>query len=80
MITMTASEARAKFENLIEQVGGSHRPVRIVGNRNSSILVSADHGRSMDETLYLLSVPGMCGAIHEARARPLTESAKTLDW
>lgn len=80
MITMTASEAGAQFEDLIEQVGGSDRPVCIVGNRNSAILVSIDHWRSMEETLCLLSLPGMRDSIKREMGLPRDSSAERLDW
>ncbi|MFA4837733.1 MAG: type II toxin-antitoxin system Phd/YefM family antitoxin, partial [Dehalococcoidia bacterium] len=37
----------------------SHDPMLITGKRANAVLVSEDDWRSIQETLYLLSVPGM---------------------
>jgi PHD/YefM family antitoxin component YafN of YafNO toxin-antitoxin module len=35
---------------------------------------------AIQETLYLLSVPGMLESIKQGMAEPLMESARELDW
>jgi prevent-host-death family protein len=80
MTTLTASEARANLYRLIDQAAESHQPILISGKRSSAVLVSADDWRAIQETLYLLSVPGMRESIQEERARPLADSAEALDW
>ena len=49
-------------------------------SESSAVLVSADDWRAIQETLYLLSVPGMRESIKEGMAEPLARSAKELDW
>ena len=56
---ITASEARASLYRLIDQTTESHQPILISGKRNSAVLVSAEDWQAIQETLYLLSVPGM---------------------
>ncbi|MGJ7483976.1 type II toxin-antitoxin system Phd/YefM family antitoxin [Variovorax sp. LT2P21] len=77
---ITASEARASLYRLIDQAHESHQPILISGKRSSAVLVSADDWQSIQETLYLLSVPGMRESIQEGRVEPLGKSAKKLDW
>ncbi|MFZ3117562.1 MAG: type II toxin-antitoxin system Phd/YefM family antitoxin [Variovorax sp.] len=77
---ITASEARANLYRLIDQASESHQPILISGKRSSAVLVSADDWQAIQETLYLLSVPGMRESIQEGRAEPLGKSAKKLDW
>jgi antitoxin YefM len=77
---ITASEARASLYRLIDQASESHQPILISGKRSSAVLVSADDWQSIQETLYLLSVPGMRESIQEGRAESLGKSAKKLDW
>ncbi len=77
---LTASEARANLYRLIDQANDSHRPILISGKRSNAVLVSADDWQAIQETLYLLSVPGMRESIMEGRSEPLAESAKELDW
>ena len=77
---ITASEARASLYRLIDQTSESHQPILISGKRSSAVLVSADDWQAIQETLYLLSVPGMRESIKKGMAEPLTKSAKELNW
>jgi prevent-host-death family protein len=80
MQSLTASEARAKLYRLIDEAAQSHEPVVISGKRGSAVLISAEDWSAIQETLFLLSVPGMRESIKEGMAEPLAESAKELDW
>lgn len=80
MHTLTASEARANLYRLIDETAQSHQPVVISGKRSSAVLLSADDWRAIQETLHLLSVPGMRESIQEAMAEPLSKSSKKLKW
>jgi antitoxin YefM len=77
---ITASEARASLYRLIDQTTASHEPILITGKRSSAVLLSADDWQSIQETLYLLSVPGMRESIKKGMAEPLAKSAKELKW
>ena len=76
MITLTASEARANFYRLIDQAAESHQPIHIAGKRTSAVLLAAEDWQAIQETLFLLSVPGMCKSVKEAMAEPVKDSAK----
>ena len=80
MNTLSASEARANLYRLIDQTVESHEPIIISGKRNSAVLLSAEDWSAIQETLYLLAVPGMRESIKEGMAEPLDESARELDW
>jgi prevent-host-death family protein len=80
MQTLTASEARANLYRLIDETAQSHEPIIISGKRSSAVLISTEDWSAIQETLYLLSVPGLRESIKEGMAEPLTESAKALEW
>lgn len=80
MNTLTASEARANLYRLIDEAAESHEPIIISGKRSSAVLISAEDWSAIQETLYLLSVPGMRESIKEGMAEPLSKSSKTLKW
>lgn len=80
MHTLTASEARANLYRLIDEAAASRRPITISGKRNSAVLLSAEDWSAIQETLYLLAVPGMRESIKAGMAEPLDESATELDW
>ena len=77
---VTASEARANLYRLIDEANESHRPVTISGKRSSAVLVSAEDWAAIQETLYLLSVPGMRESIRKGMAEPLAKSARSVKW
>jgi prevent-host-death family protein len=64
----------------MDQSAESHQPILISGKRTNAVLVSAEDWEAIQETLYLLSVPGMRESIKEGMAEPVEECAKELDW
>jgi len=80
MQTLKASEARANLYRLIDEAAESHEPIIITGKRSAAVLISSEDWSAIQETLYLLSVPGMRESIREGMAEPLAESARELDW
>ena len=80
MQSLTASEARANLYRIIDETAASHEPVTISGKRSSAVLLSAEDWSAIQETLYLLAVPGMRESIKAGMAEPLAKSAKTLKW
>lgn len=77
---LTASEARANLYRLIDEAAESHEPIAITGKRANAVLVSEDDWNAIQETLYLLSAPGMRESIKEGMAQPVSKLAKKLDW
>ncbi|MBP5350598.1 MAG: type II toxin-antitoxin system Phd/YefM family antitoxin [Fibrobacterales bacterium] len=80
MAVMTATKARADLYNLIDRAHDGHEPIVISGKRNNAVLVSEEDWNSIQETLYLCSIPGMRESILAASEEPLEESARKLDW
>ena len=80
MQTLTASEARTNLYRLIDEAARSHEPIIISGKRGNAVLISAEDWSAIQETLYLLSVPGMREFINVGIAEPLAKSAKALKW
>ncbi|MCP5170197.1 MAG: type II toxin-antitoxin system Phd/YefM family antitoxin [Hahellaceae bacterium] len=80
MNTLTASEARANLYRLLDQASETHQPITITGKRNSAVLISSEDWESIQETLYLLSVPGMRDSIREGMAEPVDSCSTELDW
>ena len=80
MTVLTASEARANLYRLIDQAAESHQPIVIAGKRSSAVLVSEEDWQAIQETMYLVSIPGMRQSIRDAMAEPLSKSAKELSW
>ena len=80
MSTFKATYARAKLYRLIDEAAESHEPIFITGKRANAVLISEDDWRSIQETLYLLSIPGMRKSIREGLRTPVSKCSKELDW
>ncbi len=59
MTILSASDARKRLYNLVDEVKETHVPVHIVGKRSSAVLISEEDWRAIEEALYLLLIPGM---------------------
>lgn len=80
MPAITASEARANLYRLIDEAASSHQPLLISGKRNKAVLVSEEDWEAIQETLYLLSIPGMRESIREGMGTSVDECDEDLDW
>ncbi|MGM0433880.1 MAG: type II toxin-antitoxin system Phd/YefM family antitoxin [Pseudomonadota bacterium] len=80
MSDITATEARSNLYRLIDETAESHQPVVITGKRNNAVLVSEEDWAAIQETLFLLSVPGMRESIREGMDTPADECGEALDW
>lgn len=80
MQTLTASEARSNLYRIMDETALSHEPITISGKRTNAVLLSAEDWNAVQETLYLLSVPGMRESIKTGMAEPLAKSAKAVKW
>lgn len=77
---LTASEARANLYRLVDEVAESHEPVVISGKRSDAVLLSADDWNAVQETLYLLSVPGLRQSIVRGLKTPLDKTSARPGW
>ena len=80
MNTLTVSDARANLYRLIDEAAVSHEPIVIAGKRNNAVLVSQEDWSAIQETLFLLAIPGMRESIQAGLATPVEECAQGLDW
>lgn len=80
MPIIKVTNARSNLYRLIDEVASSHEPVLISGKRANAVLISEDDWRAIQETLYLLSIPGMRESIREGLKTPVDECSEKLDW
>ncbi|MEI7696105.1 MAG: type II toxin-antitoxin system Phd/YefM family antitoxin [Chlorobium sp.] len=80
MQTLTASQARSNLYRIIDEAAANHEPVVITGKRNNAVLISTEDWASIQETMYLLSVPGMRESIMEGLQTSVGECTKELEW
>ena len=80
MTTLNVTEARANLYKLIDDTTVSHEPVVITGKRGNAVLLSEDDWNAINETLHLLSVPGMRESILEGMQESIDSAASELNW
>lgn len=80
MTTVSITEARAKLYKLVDQAGTENEPILITGKRGNAVLVSEDDWRAIQETLHLLSIPGMRESIRDGMAEPVDECSEDPGW
>jgi antitoxin YefM len=79
MTSISATNARAKLYRLIEALQKQSDPILITGKKGNAVLVSEDDWRSIEETLYLLSISGMRNSIRKGMREPVSRAAKRID-
>ena len=72
-------EAQKQLQQSIASMSESHQPIALEHTSNT-VLSSETESASVQETLYLLSVPGMRESILKGMAMPIEECDPYLDW
>lgn len=80
MASLPIDEAQTQLQRLIDAVSQSHQPVIITGASGNAVLLSEEDWASIQETLYLLSVPGMRESIKAGMETPIEDCDGDLDW
>ena len=80
MTSLPATQARSKLYQLLDEAAESHQPIQITGKRSNAVLVSEEDWRSIQETLHLVSIPGMRDSIRKGMAEPLDQSSTHPGW
>ena len=80
MASIKATDARAKIYRLIDEVNETHEPLVITGKRANAVLISEEDWMAVQETLHLLSIPGMRESIREGMAAPVDECSEEPVW
>lgn len=80
MTALTVSQARSSLYKLLDQVARMGEPILITGKRHNGYLISEDDWRSIQETLYLLSIPGMRASIRKGLKTPINKCDSKLKW
>ena len=80
MTTITVTQARARLYELLDQAATAHEPIMITGKRSNAVLVSEEDWRSIQETLYLLAVPGLRTSVKEGLNTPLDQTSTSPGW
>ncbi len=79
MSIINATKARTNFFKLLDEVITTHEPVYVTGKTGNVVMLSEEDFRSIQETLYLCSIPGMREKIIEGLNTPLEDCVEDDD-
>ncbi|MEG4279112.1 type II toxin-antitoxin system Phd/YefM family antitoxin [Microcoleus sp. MON1_C1] len=79
-ITIAINEAQQQLQESIDSVSQSLQLIVIAGQTSNAVLLSESDSAYVQETLYLLSVPGMRESIREGMATPIEDCDRSLEW
>lgn len=82
MKTISIEEAAKELKQIIRDLADDPGVVTITGPEGRVVMVSEDTWRSLQETLYLLSVPGLKESISEGMAEAVEAccGCEELEW
>lgn len=80
MKTINVTKAREQLYRLLNETANSHEPIQITGKQANAVLVSEEDWRAIQETMYLLAIPGMRESIREGLQTPVEECAEEPGW
>ncbi len=80
METLNATTARREIFHLLDQVNTHHHPIQIQGKLNAAVLIGQEDWNAIQETLHLLSIPGMRESILEGIRLPITQCSDQIEW
>ena len=76
MKTIKIADARNNLYKLIDEISESHEPIQITGKRANAVLLSEEDWSSIQETLYLLSIPNMRESIRDGLSESLEQCSE----
>lgn len=80
MNTISATKARDNLYQLIADVNSSSVPVMITNSKGkNAVMISEDDWNAINETLYLMSIPGMAESIVEGMNTPIEDCLTELE-
>jgi PHD/YefM family antitoxin component YafN of YafNO toxin-antitoxin module len=80
MPVLTVNNVKEKLDILLEEIQNTYEPLIIAGEKHSAVLISEDIWRSIEETLYLSSIPGMKESIINGMNEKVENCTTTIEW
>ena len=83
MTSISATALRKDLYNIIAQINENCAPIAITNTKGKgAILVGEDEWAAIEETLYLMSIPGMAQSLIDGRDTPIEECVgeSALEW
>lgn len=79
MKTFSVTKARQNIYSIMERTIEDSEPVQITGKKGDVIMISLEDWNSIQETLHLVSIPGMEESIMEGMKESIDECSTLED-
>ncbi|MCD6107073.1 MAG: type II toxin-antitoxin system Phd/YefM family antitoxin [Caldisericaceae bacterium] len=79
MTTITATDAKRDFFELIKNATNGHKVYKIHHNKGTAVLISEDDYDNLIETLELLSIPGFHESIKKSVKQMENDETFSID-
>ncbi|MEA5535587.1 type II toxin-antitoxin system Phd/YefM family antitoxin [Crocosphaera sp. XPORK-15E] len=73
MKIININQAKDEIEQLVNQTNDNHQPILLSGTQGNAVLIAEEDWNSIQETLYLHSIPGMVESIIEGGNTPIED-------
>jgi PHD/YefM family antitoxin component YafN of YafNO toxin-antitoxin module len=80
MPVMNVKNAKESLDTILETVQDIYEPLIIAGEKYSAVLISEEVWRSIEETLYLSSIPGMKESIINGMKEKIEDCTSAIEW
>ncbi len=80
MSIINITNARKNLYQIIKTLNDSHEPIHITGKKGSVVMIAEEDWKSIEETLYLTSIPAMRESIIEGMNEKIEDCSTELDW
>lgn len=76
---INATAARQNLYNIMDQVITTEEPAFVTSKRGNVVILSESDYKAINETLYLLSIPGMREKLIDGMNTPIEECVEDTD-
>ena len=74
MTLISITKARAKLNQIVSEVNEFSQPITIINNRGkNAVLIGEEDWKSIQETLYLNSIPGVSQSILASKEKEISD-------
>jgi PHD/YefM family antitoxin component YafN of YafNO toxin-antitoxin module len=80
MPILNVKNAKERLDTILDEVQDTYEPLIIAGEKHSAVLISEDVWRSIEETLYLSSIPGMKESIISGMKEKIEDCTSAVEW
>ena len=80
MPVLNVNNVKEKLDIILEEIQETYEPIFIAGEKHSAVLISEEVWRSIEETLYISSIPGMKESIIAGMKEKIEDCVSTIEW